>query len=267
LLFAGYRAVRPAAPAPGRIEVDAPLVDRLADSFRRAWQREPGRDELAEMVLDHIDDEVLYREALAEGLDRDDPAVRRRLIEKITVMRHGAVPEPSQDQLRQWYAQRRHHFHQPGRWWFTQVFLDPGKRRGAVSEDARAALAALERGEPVAGDPSPLVATVDGLQDMQVGHLFGQGFLDSLSAGAVGRWQGPLSSLRGVHLVRLTRREPPRDPPFEEVAAAVRADWITARSKGYLDAAAGLLPRYQIEVAPAVRRRLAGAPLLAPVLR
>jgi peptidyl-prolyl cis-trans isomerase C len=258
--------VRPAVPAPRRIQVDSALVDRLADSFGRAWQRDPTRDELAEMVLDQIDDEVLYREALAEGLDRDDPAVRRRLIEKLTVMRHGEVPAPTAAELRQWFAQRRHHFHQPGRLWFEQLFLDPGKRRGAISDEARVALAALQRGEAVAGDPSPLPAVVDGLQDMQVGHLFGKGFLDSLGGVALGIWQGPLSSLRGVHLVRVTRREPPRDPPFEEVAAAVRADWVTARSKGYLEAAAGLLPRYRIEIAPEVRRRLEGAPLLAPVL-
>jgi hypothetical protein len=104
------------------------------------------------------------------------------------------------------------------------------------------------------------------MPEVQVAHLFGRGFLDSLGAVPLDRWEGPLSSTQGVHLVRLTRRQPPRDPTFEEARASVRADWITARSKGYLEAAARLLPSYRIDVAPEVRRRLEGAPLLAPVL-
>jgi hypothetical protein len=270
LLFAAYRLLRPAvAPEVARrIDVDPALLDRLGEGFRRAWKRDPTRDELAEMVLDHADDEVLYREALALGLDRDDPAVRRRLIEKLTVMRHGAVAEPTDAALARWFAEHRHHFHEEGRTWFRQVFLDPGRRRGAVSEDARTALAALTGGaDPAAlGDPSPLPAEADGLPDVQVGHLYGKGFLDSLVALPAGAWQGPLSSTKGVHLVRVTRRQPPRDPELADVRAAVRADWITARSKGYLDAAAGLLPRYRIRIAPAARQKLEGAGLLGPLL-
>jgi peptidyl-prolyl cis-trans isomerase C len=218
------------------------------------------------MVLDHVDQEVLYREALLRHLDRDDPAVRRRLVEKVTVMEHAPLPEPSPAELRLWFDQHRHHFSEPGRLSFRQVFLDPRLRRGDVSEDARQALAVLERGGLLKGDQSPLPVEVDAMSEMQVAHLFGKGFLDSLAAVELGRWQGPLSSSQGVHLVRLARRQPARDPSFEETLAAVRADWITARSKGYLDAAARLLPRYQIEVAPAARRKLAGAALLAPVL-
>jgi len=102
LLFAVYALARgrrhgDGAAAPGArpaIEVGAATIDRLADSFRRAWKREPTRDELAEMTLDYVDDEILYREALAQGLDRDDPAVRRRMIEKMTVMARPHGPPP-----------------------------------------------------------------------------------------------------------------------------------------------------------------------------
>jgi PPIC-type PPIASE domain len=260
-------AARP--PVSRRIAVDQPLVDGLVDSFKRAWKRDPTRDELAEMVLDHVDDEVLYREGLAQGLDRDDPAVRRRLIEKVTVMNHEPPPEPSDAELRRWFEDRRHHFRDPGRLWFRQLFFDPGVRRGQVSADARAALARLDGDSEAAaslGDTSPLPPQVEGMTELQVAHLFGKGFLDSLAGLEVGKWQGPLSSTQGVHLVRLARRQASRDPPFDEARAAVRADWITARSKGYLEAASRLMPRYRIELAPAVRRRLEGARLLAPVL-
>jgi hypothetical protein len=252
-------------PAADRVVVDQALALHLADSFRRAWLREPTRDELAEMVLDHINDEVLYREALARHLDRDDPAVRRRLIEKLTVSEQPHLPaaDPDDAQLRAWFDDHRHHFHEPARFTFQQVFFDPRTRGPSINEAARAALTS----EAPVGDPSSLPPRVEAMPEVQVGHLFGKGFVDSLSQLPLERWSGPLSSTQGLHLVRLQARQPPRDPAFDEVRAAVRADWITARSKGYLQAAAGLRSRYRIEVDPAVRQRLQGAPLLAPVLK
>src|SRR6185369_8211942 len=214
------------------------------------------------------DEEILFRQALALHLDRDDPAVRRRLIEKMTVMQRPAAPppEPAPGELDAWYASRRHHFHQPARFWFRQVFLDPARHGAAINRDADAALAELQRAgaSPAAGDPSSLPAEADGLTDLQISHLFGNGFLQSLASLPLARWQGPLSSMRGVHLVRLARREPARDPPFDEVQAAVKADWVTARSKGHIDAAAALMPRYRIRIPEDARRRLEGAALLAP---
>jgi hypothetical protein len=277
LIFAVH-AIRQRPRALGdRIVVDQAMLARLDDGFRRAWLREPTRDERAEMVLDQIDDEILYREALARHLDRDDPAVRRRLIEKVTVSEqpHGAIAEPSETQLRTWFEQHRHHFREAARFSFRQVFFDPRRRGPAINDDARAALAAAAQGDvgsPAGqgfppGDPGSLPEEVKSMPEVQVAHLFGKGFADSLASVAPGVWQGPLSSTQGLHLVRLTERLPARDPPFEEVRPAVRADWLTARSKGYLQAAAGLLGRYHVEVTPEARPRLEGAPLLTPVLR
>jgi peptidyl-prolyl cis-trans isomerase C len=276
VLFALYHLVRPTAGARGeasRIEVGQAELDRLEGAWKRSWKRAPSRDELAELVRDYVDEEVLFREASALHLERDDPAVRRRLIEKLAVMKHPQAPqpEPSTDELRRWFAERRHRFHQPGRFWFAQVFFDPNRRRGALNDDAAAALALLLRASPeppeAAGDPSPVPAHAEAMTDLQVAHLYGPGFLGSLAGIAVGRWQGPLSSTHGVHVVRIERREEARDPTFEEAMPAVRADWITSKSKGYADAAAELLPRYRIELGPAVKARLAGAAQLAPLLR
>jgi hypothetical protein len=274
LIFAVHAFHQRPRAAGDRIVVDQAMLARLDDAFRRAWLREPTRDERAEMVLDQIDDEILYREALARHLDRDDPAVRRRLIEKVTVSEqpHGPIAEPSEAELRRWFEEHRHHFREAARFSFRQIFFDPRRRGSAVNDHARAALsvarapqAASQAGPP--GDPGSLPAEVTSMPEVQLGHLFGKGFVDSLASVALRSWQGPLSSTQGLHLVWVTERLPARDPPFEEVRSAVRADWLTARSKGYLQAAAGLADRYRIEISPEARRRLQGAPLLAPVLR
>ena len=44
-----------------------------------------------------------------------------------------------------------------------------------------------------------------------------------------GRWQGPIRSGYGVHLVLLTERTDARMPALEEVRDAVQREWANAR--------------------------------------
>ena len=53
--------------------------------FSRTWQRPPTREELEGLIRDRVREEVYYREAIAMGLDRDDPVIRRRLQQKLAV--------------------------------------------------------------------------------------------------------------------------------------------------------------------------------------
>ena len=55
----------------------------LATMWEKQWRRPPTPQEMQGLVESFIREEVLYREALAMGLDRDDTVVRRRLAQKI----------------------------------------------------------------------------------------------------------------------------------------------------------------------------------------
>src|SRR4030095_11261293 len=67
----------------GRIVVTPGHLEHLTVSFTRTWQRPPTAQELAGLLDDYIREEVLYREAVAMGRDRDDTIVRRRLRQKL----------------------------------------------------------------------------------------------------------------------------------------------------------------------------------------
>ena len=51
--------------------------------FVSQWHRQPTPEEFQAMVEDKIREEVLYREALAMGLDKDDTIVKRRMAQKM----------------------------------------------------------------------------------------------------------------------------------------------------------------------------------------
>src|SRR5688572_16713443 len=74
---------RLAETSTSRIDVTAAVVDRLRAGFERQFGQAPNAEELRGLVTAHIREEVLCREALALGLDRNDTIVRRRMAQKM----------------------------------------------------------------------------------------------------------------------------------------------------------------------------------------
>jgi peptidyl-prolyl cis-trans isomerase C len=279
LLFLVHAALRAEpdseGPAPRSrvVRLTGADVATLRASYAASWKREPSPPELADLATAHVNEEILFREASNLGLATGDEVVRRRLIEKMTVLsRPQAAPgEPTEAQLRAWYDAYRHRFRQPARLGFEQIFFDP-KLRPDASAAAASALAGLKgkaAGAPVpagVGDSFALPSRMADRTDTQVAHLYGRAFAQALLAAPVGAWSGPVASTFGVHLVRVERRDPERVPSFEEARRHVRADWLTTETRGTRAAAESLLPRYRIELDAAARAALAGAPVPGPLL-
>ena len=61
-------------------------VDALRMQYERLWQRPPTETELKSLVDKWVREEILYREGLALGLDRDDPLLRQRIAQKMKFM-------------------------------------------------------------------------------------------------------------------------------------------------------------------------------------
>ena len=67
--------------------------------------------ELEELVRGHVREEVLYREGLALGLDRDNPIIRRRVAQKLEFVTEGPdAVEPDDEQLQAYLDSHRELF-------------------------------------------------------------------------------------------------------------------------------------------------------------
>lgn len=208
-----------------RIVIAESQVERLRDAAALMRGRSPSREELAEIIEPAIREEVLYREALALGLDVDDDEVRRRLVEKMQYLTENlADPEPpSEDALRGFFEERPELFAIPEAVTFEQVFFSPQMRGDGVDDDAAAALDALRDGADPAtvGDRTPLSLRFDAAPRERVDVLFGAALTDAVFTMAPGGWHGPFRSDFGLHLVRLLDRSPPRMPDFDEARERV----------------------------------------------
>jgi peptidyl-prolyl cis-trans isomerase C len=218
-----------------QIVVTAEQVTQARAAAAALQGREPTSEELRALIEPTVRDEVLYREALALGLDVNDDEVRTRLIEKMNYLTQDlADPEPSSEQeLRQFYEASPDVFTIPSLVSFDQVFFSPGSRGEALEADAAAGLAALRGGRAAAevGDRTPLREAYDDAPREQVSVLFGDALADALFSAPPGEWTGPFRSDFGLHVVRLRGRSDARLPPYEEIAALVAEEFGAQRRR------------------------------------
>jgi hypothetical protein len=255
-LFAAHALLsRNVEADPEGIVVTRGQIEHLATSFARVWQRPPTAPELKGLIDDHVQEEILSREAVKLGLDKNDTVIRRRLRQKMEFIAEdfAVTIEPTQADLEAYYRDHAADFHRESRFTFRHVFLsdDRGDRLGA---DAVAMLEVLRaggpRGEPaVLGDPTLLPAEIDGESRSSVAAQFGDGFATDIGMASVGTWSGPFRSSYGTHLVLMTKQTEGFLPPFDEVRDRVKMELLAARrkqmNKDFLDA---LLDKYDIRV-------------------
>ncbi len=79
-------------------------IDRLNAIWKKRWQRLSSQAELKGLINQQIREEVMYREALALGLDKNDSIVRRRLAQMLEFITSdlAAQIEPTESELLNW---------------------------------------------------------------------------------------------------------------------------------------------------------------------
>jgi peptidyl-prolyl cis-trans isomerase C len=247
-LFAASRFL---SPAPGRTPPSRQIVLTLDDlrqlqiGFAAQWQRAPSEQEMVGLLENRIKEEILYREALAMGLDKDDTIVKRRMAQKMEFLAEdvSASHEPTAEELGAWFAKNSKQFTQPARITFRLVYFSPDHRGPRTKEDAEKALPKLA-GKPAGwpgaaalGDPFVMADYVADRTPEQVAKDFGPPFARALFEQKRGAWTGPVESGYGWNLVFVDALTPERIPTFEEVEPDVKAAWLAARKADAWDSA------------------------------
>jgi len=192
--------------AAAHIEVTAGTIAWLREGYARQWNRAPDADELRGLVNDHLREEVLYREALAMGLDRDDSIVRRRMAQKMEFFTQdiAAAVEPDDAALRKFFEQNAARYAKAARVSFRHVFFSKERRGAKLERDASEALAALAKGasDETMGDAFLREHEFMDASADDIAAAFGREFADKVTVMPEGEWRGPVVSSYGLHLVR-----------------------------------------------------------------
>ena len=229
-------------------------IKALSLGYEKVWQRSPNEKEVAGLIQNYIREEVLYREALAMGLDKADGVVRRRLHQKMEFLSEdiASLDEPTEQELQAYLLANQEAYRQPARFSFRQVYLSVSKRGQTAQADAIALLAKLEKQDSNAatlGDPLMVNHQFNLATEQEIERVLGREFLQSLNGVPTGNWQGPISSGFGLHLVRIDKHVESEAPGLNEVRKQVVRDWGSEkRNQTNETFYEGLRKRYTVKI-------------------
>lgn len=247
----------------GEAELAAFLAGRggQSDDGQLAQLPLPERQKL---LRDYVQEEALYREARALGLDKEDSAIRRRLVQSLRFSLQGdetAEQAPTDKELRAYFTAHRDRYRGDATISFVHVFFDSGRRgRAQAAADARRALARIGDGDWLAqGDRYPYQRSYSRLTrdtlaaewgDAAAQRVFGRQHEPSL-------WFGPVESELGYHLVRIDSFEAASEPRFESARQAVEQDWQRDRREQRLQAAVDrIVQSYSVKLSSSLGQTL-----------
>lgn len=232
-LFVLYGKVAVPNRAAMSVVVSEAMVDEMAREHEARWTRKPSDQELAGLVDAYVREEILYREGLALGLDRDDALIKRRVRQKFEVIveEQSAREAPSDADLAAYITENAGRFLLPGTVSFEQIFFDNAGNPADVERAVAAARVAVAHdADPrKLGQASMLPARVENAAHDLVARDFGTGFAGQLETAPLGQWSGPIASSFGVHLVRVTARTPTTLPELDGIRRIVAREWENER--------------------------------------
>jgi peptidyl-prolyl cis-trans isomerase C len=217
IALAAFSVRQAITPAEGKIVIDQALVDGL----RRIGGVGSGAEQSDAVLVDAwLRDELLFREALALGLERGDEIVRRRLILKMETILSAIDREPSEDELASFLAANSSDFVAEANISLNHVFFSRDRR-----DDAHADALMAQQLESPRGDSFMLGDREIRRTEEQLDQRFGGQFGQDVAALEGDSWLGPVESRYGWHLVRITERNESSAPSLDSVHGLVEAAW------------------------------------------
>ncbi len=237
-LFYGLTNER-GSEAPNSIVVNSGQVEQLAAYFKRTWMRSPTEDELTALVENYVREEVFYREALAMGLDQNDPQVRRRMRMKLEfILEDLSLQDVTDEALSAYLKQHPDKFRSEAQLSFQQVFLNPEKRKDLIG-DAQKLLPILNSGEEaeLLGDPMLMPYEYSLATQSEIARSFGERFAEDVIKLTAGDWMGPIYSEYGGHLLKVSERIEASQPILADIHALVEREYLVQMRKQQKDLA------------------------------
>ena len=237
-----------------RIVITQADLDRLADVWLRRTGRPPTSQDRERQLEHFIREQVLYREALAMGLDKDDVIVRRRLSQKMEYLfkNLGSIVEPDEVELNLFLAENASNFTIPAKISFRHIYLNPNSRGQGIYVSARKLLTQLHDPAGVTdvaskSDRSLLPFDYAEKRENEIASLFGDAFSKQVFSLPAGSWQGPIDSVYGVHLVYIKSHNMPRLPQLSLIRERVSSEWKAEKQRKTGEVFyQSLLQRYEI---------------------
>ncbi len=202
------------------VTINETVTTELERMFVEGQGRKPTPAEMDQLVYRWAQNEVLYREALALGLDKGDEMIRERIVTKLrqSLIDRIVVDKPAPETLEHWFTEHGSAFDRPALVDFEMLPM-------AGEEDAAQA---------AAGSPTPeqleRLLRYDARTAENLVQVFGESFASAIATQQPGAWHARQSNA-GWHLVRVLAHRPAVKASLEEVRQQAEAVWMEVEKK------------------------------------
>lgn len=228
----------PADSQSSRIVISDGQIEFLKANYARTRQRTPSKEEEHGLIDNYLREEILYREALALGFDKDDSVIRNRLRQKMDLMSDelAGIAVPTEAQLQQFLKHNSEKFRTEPQIAFRHIFIDISHRGIAAEDEAKRILSILsdegDRTNPeTLGDRLMQPKSFGLTRVSEIAKLFGKPFSFELTKIPPGQWAGPIQSGYGLHLILVSDYIAESMPQLDEIRETVEWEWSAANKK------------------------------------
>lgn len=224
LIFGIDAALHPPLKDDKVVIVTKAMRQSFIENFDEDKSRTPSDEELGKMIESWVASEILYREGKALGVDRGDDMIRDRVAFKLQLLIFDQihVAQPTEDQLRAWFASNHARFDEQERVGF---YLTPPTDQITAQRQLEDIL-----GQHESEELQKQTRAILGRPVASLAASFGEGFRDGLLAMPQGQWN-ILQSKDGWHVVRLNSRRPGALANFEDVRDEAARIWHTEETR------------------------------------
>lgn len=208
-----------------KIVVSDAQIEILREDYKRTWNRYPTEKETKNQINGHIMDEIFYKEAVAMGLDKSDIAVKKRLRQLMEMMLDDFTSVyATEQQLRDYLLANPDKFREESTISFSQLYfkMDEKDKATKVLEALRNG-AELEKFREYSLMMIPQDFTNETIS--RIARQTGKEFANQLDKLDMQKWQGPIASVYGWHVVRIDKTEPGKIPDLNSVWDEVEREW------------------------------------------
>lgn len=252
LLFAVYIYLNPQSIQDNEeIVVSEGKVLSISRKFIKKWNRPPTRQELKALIDEYVLTEAYYKEAIKLGLDKNDPAVKRRMRQKIEFVTSDALSliDVNDEMLQKFMVDNADKYQKEGIYSFDQIYINPNTHMDDLKAHILKIKVLLDTNSTVQSDSTMLQTHYDNISASRLNNEFGRDFAKKLDPLKRGEWSKNIQSGLGVHFVKITQRKLSRPYQLNEVRDAVLRDFLYQKRKGLLDAERkNIVSKYKVSI-------------------
>jgi len=202
-------------------------IKQLTAQFSKTRQRSPSTEELKALVDNQIREDLAYKHGFQMGLVENDTIIKRRVQQKLEFMLNDSIAslEPNREELQDYLETHSKKFTIAPVYSFKQIYINPEKHEDVNTYIAELQTLALNDIYQNSGDSLMLESEYIDLSSSEIARLFGRKFTKNLDTVTLNKWQGPIKSGYGLHLVYIDNKTPEHIATLDEIESKIKRDY------------------------------------------